>query len=224
MKLDDLIASLSPGDQEKLLQQVQEYKDAVEREKCQGSFMAYVKRMWPGFIHGRHHAVMAKKFEEIASGKLKRLIINLGPRHTKSEFASYLFPSWFLGRFPQKKVIQSSNTADLAVNFGRKVRNLVQSEEYAKVFPGVALRQDSKSAGRWATSHDGEYFAIGVGGTMTGKGADLLIIDDPHSEQEAALAVGNPAVFDSVFEWYTSGPRQRLQPGGAIVVVDDTVV
>jgi predicted phage terminase large subunit-like protein len=219
MKLDDLIASLSPGDQEKLLQQVQEYKDAVEREKCQGSFMAYVKRMWPGFIHGRHHAVMAKKFEEIASGKLKRLIINLGPRHTKSEFASYLFPSWFLGRFPQKKVIQSSNTADLAVNFGRKVRNLVQSEEYAKVFPGVALRQDSKSAGRWATSHDGEYFAIGVGGTMTGKGADLLIIDDPHSEQEAALAVGNPAVFDSVFEWYTSGPRQRLQPGGAIVVV-----
>jgi predicted phage terminase large subunit-like protein len=219
MKLDDLIASLTPGDQEKLLQQVQDYKDAVEREKCQTSFMAYVKKMWPGFVHGRHHAVMAKKFEEIASGKLKRLIINLGPRHTKSEFASYLFPSWFLGKYPAKKVIQASNTADLAVNFGRKVRNLVGSEEYAKVFPGVTLRADSKSAGRWGTSHNGEYNALGVGGTMTGKGADLLIIDDPHSEQEAALAVGNPQVFDSVFEWYTSGPRQRLQPGGAIVVV-----
>lgn len=219
MKLDDLIASLTPGDQEKLLQQVQDYKDAVEREKCQTSFMAYVKKMWPGFVHGRHHAVMAKKFEEIASGKLKRLIINLGPRHTKSEFASYLFPSWFLGKYPAKKVIQASNTADLAVNFGRKVRNLVGSEEYARVFPGVSLRQDSKSAGRWGTSHNGEYNALGVGGTMTGKGADLLIIDDPHSEQEAALAVGNPQVFDSVFEWYTSGPRQRLQPGGSIVVV-----
>jgi len=219
MKLDDLVASLSPADQEKLLQQVQDYKDAVDREKCQKSFMAYVKKMWPGFIHGRHHAVMAKKFEEIAEGKLKRLIINLGPRHTKSEFGSYLLPSWFLGRYPEKKVIQASNTADLAVNFGRQVRNLVGSEEYARIFPGVALRQDSKSAGRWATSKNGEYFAIGVGGTMTGKGADLLIIDDPHSEQEAALAAGRPEVYDSVFEWYSSGPRQRLQPGGAIVVV-----
>ena len=563
MKLDDLIASLSPADQEKLLQQVQDYKDAVDREKCQKSFMAYVKKMWPGFIHGRHHAVMAKKFEEIAEGKLKRLIINLGPRHaimtsmkiptlagmktmadlqvgdyvfgpdgkptlvlgksevftdrqlykvttddgfslvvdgehlwtasldrktrkffdytteqlwerqngvmyratrktkiiqrqnkicdpskvrmpmlprmaaverpeanllvdpyvlgvwigdgskhqaiitcadddaafvrpeierrgytttdqstrytfgilglkvklrelgvlsnkhipeqyltasiqqrrdllkglmdtdgnvskagqcffaqsnkalidqvrcllaslgiknsvsvseakisdksygdtwrisfyahdvchlsrkeerarvakgdkfgryikvekldqtgdtqcikvdredglfmageghiithnTKSEFASYLLPSWFLGKYPEKKVIQASNTADLAVNFGRKVRNLVGSQEYARIFPDVALRQDSKSAGRWATNRNGEYFAIGVGGTMTGKGADLLIIDDPHSEQEAALAAGRPEVYDSVFEWYSSGPRQRLQPGGAIVVV-----
>ena len=219
MKLDDLVASLTPADQEKLLQQVQDYKDAVDRERCQKSFMAYVKKMWPGFIHGRHHAVMAKKFEEIAEGKLKRLIINLGPRHTKSEFASYLLPSWFLGRYPEKKVIQASNTADLAVNFGRKVRNLVGSEEYARIFPDVALRQDSKSAGRWATNKNGEYFAIGVGGTMTGKGADLLIIDDPHSEQEAALAAGRPEIYDSVFEWYSSGPRQRLQPGGAIVVV-----
>jgi len=219
MKLDELVASLSPADQEKLLQQVQDYKDALEREKCQKSFMSYVKKMWPGFIHGRHHALMAKKFEEIAEGKLKRLIVNMPPRHTKSEFASYLLPSWFLGRFPEKKVIQSSNTADLAVNFGRKVRNLVQSEEYARIFPDVALRQDSKSAGRWATNKNGEYFAIGVGGTMTGKGADLMIIDDPHSEQEAALAAGNPEVFNSVYEWYTSGPRQRLQPNGAIVIV-----
>jgi hypothetical protein len=162
---------------------------------------------------------MAKKFEEIAEGKIKRLIINMAPRHTKSEFASYLLPSWFLGKFPNKKVIQCSNTADLAVGFGRKVRNLVDSEQYAKIFPNVALRQDSKAAGRWATNAGGEYFAIGVEGTVTGKGADLLIIDDPHSEQEAALAQGNPEVFDRVYEWYTSGPRQRLQPNAAIVVV-----
>jgi len=217
MNIDELVRSLSPADQEKLLAQVSEYKDAVEREKCQEHFMPYVKKMWPGFIHGRHHAVMAKKFEEIASGKLKRLIINLGPRHTKSFFASYLFPSWFLGKFPNKKVIQASNTADLAVGFGRQVRNLVGSEEYAKIFNGVSLRQDSKAAGRWATNQDGEYYAIGVGGTMTGKGADLLIIDDPHSEGEAAL--GDPTVYEKTYEWYTSGPRQRLQPGGAIVIV-----
>lgn len=219
MNLEELIEKLPANEYEKLMADVVAYKEAMEREKAQAHFMEYVKVMWPGFIHGRHHALMAKKFEEIASGKLKRLIINMPPRHTKSEFASYLLPSWFLGKYPNKKVIQTSNTGDLAVNFGRKVRNLVSGEQYAKIFPDVALRQDSKSAGRWATNKNGEYFAIGVGGTVTGKGADLLIIDDPHSEQEAALAVGNPAVFDSVYEWYTSGPRQRLQPGGAIVIV-----
>ena len=196
-----------------------EYETSVKRERAQSDFMAYVKEMWPGFVGGRHHKVMAKKFEEIAEGKIKRLIINMAPRHTKSEFASYLLPSWFLGKFPNKKIIQASNTAELAVGFGRKVRNLVGSEQYAEVFPNVSLRSDSKAAGRWSTNYGGEYFAIGVGGTMTGKGADLAIIDDPHSEQEARLAATNPEVFDSVFEWYTSGPRQRLQPNGAIVIV-----
>ena len=219
MKILDLIDKLGPAEREKLFAQVQDYKDALERERCQTSFMAYVRKMWPGFVHGRHHAVMAKKFEEIAAGKLKRLIINMPPRHTKSEFASYLLPSWFLGKFPDKKVIQTSNTSDLAVGFGRKVRNLVGSQAYAEVFPEVTLRQDSKSAGRWATNKNGDYFAIGVGGTVTGKGADLLIVDDPHSEQEAASAAGNPSIYDSVYEWYTSGPRQRLQPDGAIVIV-----
>lgn len=197
----------------------QKYQDAILREKAQNSFMNFVKAMWPGFIHGRHHAVMAKKFEDIAAGKLKRLIINMPPRHTKSEFASYLLPAWFLGKYPGKKIIQTSNTAELAVGFGRKVRNLVDGETYAKVFPNVSLRHDSKAAGRWSTNANGEYFAIGVGGTVTGKGADLLIIDDPHSEQEAALAANDPAIYDKVYEWYSSGPRQRLQPGGSIVIV-----
>ena len=197
----------------------QQYADALAREKGQQSFMAFVKTMWPSFISGRHHAVMAKKFEEIAEGKVKRLIINMPPRHTKSEFASYLLPAWFLGKYPGKKIIQCSNTAELAVGFGRKVRNLVDGETYAKIFPNVALRHDSKAAGRWSTNANGEYFAIGVGGTVTGKGADLLIIDDPHSEQEAALAANDPSIYDKVYEWYTSGPRQRLQPGGSIVIV-----
>lgn len=217
--LDKLLDKLDPAMYEKLIDEVKVYQAAIEREKAQVSFMEYVRMMWPGFVHGRHHALMAKKFEAIAKGEMKRVIINMPPRHTKSEFASYLLPSWFLGLHPAKKVIQCSNTADLAVGFGRKVRNLVDSEQYASVFPGVKLRQDSKAAGRWATNKNGEYFAIGVGGTVTGKGADLLIIDDPHSEQEAALAAGNPEIYQKVYEWYTSGPRQRLQPGGAIVIV-----
>lgn len=222
MNLEEIaraIEGLPADEQQGFMDMLAQYEQSVKRERAQNDFLAYVYEMWPGFVSGRHHKVMAKKFQEIAQGKLKRLIINMAPRHTKSEFASYLLPSWFLGKFPDKKVIQTSNTADLATGFGRKVRNLVDSEQYAKIFPNVNLRADSKAAGRWSTNHNGEYFAIGVGGTVTGKGADLLIIDDPHSEQEARLAATNPEVFDSVFEWYTSGPRQRLQPGGTIVIV-----
>ena len=188
--------------------------DRVER--CKESFLFFAKQMWPVFISGRHHAIMADAFERVANGSLKRLIINMPPRHTKSEFASYLLPSWFLGKFPEKKIIQTAHTAELATGFGRKVRNLVSSEVYTKVFD-TKLSTDSKAAGRWNTDKGGDYFAIGVGGAVTGKGADLLIIDDPHSEQEAKQ--NNPAVFDNVYEWYTSGPRQRLQPGGAIIIV-----
>jgi predicted phage terminase large subunit-like protein len=218
-KLAKILEKLPPEEQAELLNLAMQYKNSLERENAEKSFMGFVKAVWPSFINGRHHKVMAKKFEEIASGKIRRLIINMPPRHTKSEFASYLLPAWFLGKYPDKKIIQCSNTAELAVGFGRKVRNLVGSDVYATVFPNVSLQSDSKAAGRWATNKGGDYFAIGVGGTVTGKGADLLIIDDPHSEQEAAIASTNPEIYDKVYEWYSSGPRQRLQPGGSIVVV-----
>ena len=202
-----------------ILQDLDRREQMLEKELAQNTFMGFVNKCWPEFIGGRHHKIMAKAFERVANGECKRLIINMPPRHTKSEFASYLLPAWFLGKYPNKKIIQSSNTGELAVGFGRKVRNLVDSEVYKSIFPNLQLQQDSKAAGRWNTSKGGDYFAIGVGGTVTGKGANLLIIDDPHSEQEAALAASNPDVFDKVTEWYTSGPRQRLQPGGAIVIV-----
>ena len=193
--------------------------EAVQKENCQESFMDFAHKVWPNFIDGDHHAKMARAFEKVARGECKRLIINMPPRHTKSEFASYLLPAWFLGKYPQKKVIQTSHTAELAVGFGRKVRNLVDSDVYKSIFPGVGLQADSKAAGRWATNKGGDYFAIGIGGAVTGKGADILIIDDPHSEQEAALAETNSEVYDKTYEWYTSGPRQRLQPGGSIIIV-----
>lgn len=217
--LNTLLERADPEKRAKFLETASEWINAETREKGDANFLDFVHTMWPTFIDGAHHKLMAKKFQEIADGKLKRLIINMPPRHTKSEFASYMLPAWFLGKFPEKKIIQCSNTAELAVGFGRKVRNLVDSDVYKKIFPNVNLRADSKAAGRWSTSSNGEYFAIGVGGTVTGKGADLLIIDDPHSEQEAAIASTNPEVYDKVYEWYSSGPRQRLQPGGAIVIV-----
>jgi len=186
-----------------------------EVDGCHDDFLKYVRKVWPEFIAGAHHHMIAKKFEDIATGRNKRLIINMPPRHTKSEFASYLLPSWIIGRDPKTKIIQTTHTAELAVNFGRKVRNLLASPEYQNIFEGVGLQADSKAAGRWSTNHGGEYFAAGVGGAITGRGADLLIIDDPHSEQDAL----SDTAMEHAYEWYTSGPRQRLQPGGAIVIV-----
>jgi predicted phage terminase large subunit-like protein len=219
--IEQLIAAgkLSESDLRVLEAQLTKLEKLKDRELAQTKFIKFVEKVWPTFISGAHHKRMSDAFERVANGTCKRLIINMPPRHTKSEFASYLLPAWFLGKFPNKKIIQCSNTGELAVGFGRKVRNLVDTETYHEVFPELSLSTDSKAAGRWNTSKGGDYFAIGVGGTVTGKGADVLIIDDPHSEQEAAMAATNPDVYDKVYEWYTSGPRQRLQPGGAIVIV-----
>jgi predicted phage terminase large subunit-like protein len=214
-----LINSLPEEVQRKAAELLEELQERKKTDLAKRDFMQFVHNVWPSFINGAHHVKMARAFERVARGECKRLIINMPPRHTKSEFASYLLPAWFLGNFPHKKVIQTSHTAELAVGFGRKVRNLVDSDAYKRVFSGVALQSDSKAAGRWNTSAGGDYFAIGVGGAVTGKGADILIIDDPHSEQEAALAEVNPEIYDKTYEWYTSGPRQRLQPGGAIIIV-----
>jgi predicted phage terminase large subunit-like protein len=217
--IPSILAKLSESEQHQLLVELEKLQELKDKELAQDKFIPFVEKVWPSFIPGRHHAKMAAAFEEVANGTCKRLIINMPPRHTKSEFASYLLPAWFLGKFPNKKIIETAHTAELAVGFGRKVRNLVDSEVYKSIFPNVGLQSDSKAAGRWATNHGGDYFAIGVGGAVTGKGADILIIDDPHSEQEATIAQTNPEVYDKVYEWYTSGPRQRLQPGGAIVIV-----
>ena len=196
---------------------LKQYADSMVKEKSREDFLTFIKHVYPGYKVGPHHAKLARIFEEIAAGKKKRVIVNIAPRHGKSEMISYLAPAWFLGKYPHKKVIMASHTADLAVNFGRRVRNLVGSDLYHDIFPDVELQADSKSASRWGTNFNGEYFAIGVGGALAGRGADLFIIDDPHSEQEAKQ--GTPHVFQPAWEWFQSGPIQRLMPGGAIIVV-----
>jgi len=186
-----------------------------KQESCRENFLDFVGTMWPDFISGRHHRIIAEKLERVARGELKRLIINMAPRHTKSEFASFLFPAWMMGKNPSMKIIQATHTTELAVNFGRKTKNLIDSDEFKTVFPEVKLAADSKASGRWDTSRGGMYYAVGVGSNLAGRGGDLVIIDDPHSEQTAMSNSG----FDDAWDWYTGGPRQRLQPGGSIVLV-----
>jgi len=190
------------------------YGQKKKQSEIRDDFMAFVKHVWPDFIEGSHHKRVAKKFNDIANGKIKRVIINMAPRHTKSEFASYLLPAWMVGRNPKLKIIQSTNTTELSVRFGRKAKALIDSPEYQEVFK-TRLREDSQAAGKWETAQGGEYYAAGVGSAITGRGADLLIIDDPHTEQDAM----NAQALERTYEWYTSGPRQRLQPGGTIVIV-----
>ena len=209
------LSHLSESQMKEILQ-LQERLDLLNaRDACRDSFMEYIRHIWPSFIEGEHHRLIADKLTRVAKGDLKRLIVNMPPRHTKSEFASIYFPSWMMGLKPDLKIMQTTHTADLSINFGRKVRNLMDTDEYKGIFPEASLAADSKSAGKWQTGGGGEYFAAGVGGAIAGRGADLLIIDDPHSEQDAMSL----PLLDSCYEWYTSGPRQRLQPGGTIVIV-----
>lgn len=213
------LQQIDPAEYKSLLLLAEQIGDLESVDRARTDFLSFVKFVWPGVLIGPHHKEMAKVIEGMVLGDKKRAIINMAPRMSKSEFFSYLMPAWYLGHNPGKKIIQICGTSDMAIGWSRKVRNLVASEEYQKVFPGVGLRADSKSAGRWHTSHSGEYFAVGAEGNVTGKGGDIIIIDDPTGEQQAVTALTDPSVYSKVYSWFLAGPRQRLQPNGRICVV-----
>ena len=358
----EMIEKLPAEEKKELLELLEQRDHLARRDEARTNFLSYVEQVWPQFIAGEHHRIMANAFERIIQGKLKRLIISMPPRHalavdtpiptpdgwkrvdeiasgsyvygpdgtpvmvlgtsevfenkpvwrvdvagsdefvradaehrwsvswnngrtwqtqtteqiykyqqethryaltpgvttpdgvtfppraiylshagtadtmcvkvdrdddlfqaggcyvatmnTKSEFGSWLLPSWFLGHFPDKKILHASHTQDLTANFGRKIRDLIDEEGYRDIFPGTLLKSDAKSSGKWQTSRGGQYYAAGVGGALAGRGADLAIIDDPISEQDVT-----DSAFDQCWEWFQSGPRQRLQPGGVIVII-----
>jgi len=213
----DNVAKLSDREQNELILLLNEVSARERRAAAQGGLLDFVKAVYPNYKVGPHHKRLAALLENAINGSKKRIIVNIAPRMGKSELVSYLFPAWFLGHHPDKKIIMGTHTADLSTTFGRRVRDLVNSDAYHEVFPNVHLNQDAKAAGQWNTTHGGQYYATGVGGSIAGRGADVFVIDDPHSEQEAKT--GNPAVFLSAWEWFQSGPLQRLMPDGVIIVV-----
>lgn len=195
-------------------------RELTERKRAKNrreSLLEFVLHVDKNYKVGAHHRHLARLLEDMAFGRQDRITVSIAPRFGKSQLTSIYFPAWFIGNFPDKKIMMVSHTADLAVDFGRKVRNLVSTDAYKAVFPDVSLAADSKSAGRWSTNKGGEYFAVGVGGALAGRGADLLCIDDPHNEQD--VLNGNYEVFDKAYEWYTYGARTRLMPGGRVAVV-----
>jgi predicted phage terminase large subunit-like protein len=185
-------------------------------DRATSSFIDFAKYVWPEMLIGEHHRIISKALDRVISGDCKRLIVAMPPRHGKSQLASYLFPAYLMGRRPDAKLIVGSHTAELAQRFGRMIRNLVDEERYKELFPGMTLSADSKAAGRWNTSQGGEAFFIGKGGAMTGRGGDIIILDDILDEQDAL----SDTAMENTWEWLTSGPRQRLQPGGALILVN----
>ena len=187
------------------------------KQKARDDLMEFCKHMQADYKVGKHHRMLGDMLMDIEQGNKDRICVNIPPRHGKSQLVSIMFPAWFLGRNPNKKVMMVSHTTDLAVDFGRKVRNMIATDDYKAIFPTVSLAVDSKSAGRWNTNTGGEYYACGIGSSIAGRGADLLIIDDPHSEQD--VINGNFEVFEKAYEWFTYGARTRLMPGGSVAII-----
>lgn len=176
-------------------------------------FTCYTK---PDFLVGEHHLQIAAALEEVERGECDRLMIFAPPRHTKSELASRRFPSWYIGRHPDKQLIAATYSGDFALDFGRDVRGIVQSEEFSALFPDVGLAPDSQAANRWHTTQGGVSVYVGVGGPITGRGAHVALIDDPFKNREEA---DSEVRRETVWKWYTSTLRTRLMPGGAIVLI-----
>lgn len=199
MNYAELIEKIPESEKPELLRLLRALDEARANESARGNFLEFVRQMWPQFICGRHHEIMADAFQRVVDGKLKRLIICMPPRSGKSELTSYMLPAWYLGKHPDHKIIQASHTAELAVSFGRKVRNLVDSEDYQRVFPSVKLQSDSKAAGRWSTNKKGEYFAIGNSGALAGKGANCAYFASKCLTRRGILEIADVKVGDEVW-------------------------
>ena len=189
--------------------------ELLQRTQAKDSLARFIEYRQAGYAPGRHHLLLIDKLEAVERGEIERLMVCMPPGSAKSTYTSVEFPAWFMGRNPSMSVIAASHTQELAERFGRRVRNIVASEEFDRVF-GLGVADDSSSAGRWDTSRGGEYFAAGVGGSITGRRADLGIIDDPVKSREDADSDRNR---QKAWDWYVNDFLTRLKPGARQIVV-----
>lgn len=218
--IDLLLANVDNLDEAELAELDKLVSDLADRQrihKLQTDLIAFCCHMQSDYKVGAHHKKLAGLLEDIEARRKDRICVSVPPRHGKSMLVSTYYAAWYLGRNPSHKVMLVSHTTDLAVDFGRKVRNIVNSDLFREVFPDVGIASDNKSAGRWNTTQGGEFYATGVGSALAGRGAHMLLIDDPHSEQD--VLNGNYGVFSKAYEWFAYGARTRLMPGGAVAIV-----
>ena len=198
---------------ERLVEQV---KDIESKEKARTSLIGYAKFQMDNYLSPPHIKLLASKLEAVERGDIRRLAIFMPPRHGKSILTSEFFPAWYLGRNPDKYIICATYAQDLADDFGRKVRNQLQDKRYTDVFPDAELSTDSSSMRRFNTTNGGVYFAVGAGSAITGRGAHLLLIDDPIKGREEA---DSAAMRKNLLDWYRATAYTRLMPNGSVVLI-----
>ena len=212
-----LVKRLPHAEAAEILAMMDEIDERKAVQSAQNDFLAFIAAVDRNYKFGAHLKRLGSLLMDVEDDLKDRIAVSMAPRMGKSQMISIYYPAWYLGRHPDHKVIVASHTADLAVVMARKVRNLIASPEYARIFPNTRIAPDAKAAAQWNTTQGGEYFAIGVGGALAGRGAHLIIADDPLSEQD--IKAGNTSSLDSTYEWFSAGLRTRLMPGGKICVL-----
>lgn len=212
------LPTLSRSEQETLLAEIELLERKMKVAKAKDDFLSFCHFVYPGFKEGPHHRHLNPLLHALAAGQKPRLTVSMPPRFGKSETIAYLFVAWYLGHNPGHQIMMATHTADLSADFGRKVRNMLDSDIYHEIFPDTVVARDKSAASNWSTTLGGKYLAIGIGANVAGHGADLLIGDDLVSEQ-AVLASDPDKTFAQAWEYMQVGPLQRLMPGGRIIMI-----
>jgi predicted phage terminase large subunit-like protein len=215
--IERISKKLPPDEAVELLAMFAELDGRKRQQLAQNDFLSFIAAIDPNYKFGVHLKRLGGLLMEVETNLKNRIAVSMAPRMGKSQMISIYYPAWYLGKHPDHKVIVASHTADLAVVMARKVRNLINTPEYKAIFPETNIASDAKAAAQWNTTKGGEYFAIGVGGALAGRGAHLIIADDPLSEQD--IKAGNTTSLDNAYEWFSAGLRTRLMPDGKICVL-----
>ena len=216
-EIEAMLRRMRPDEMADMLALLDELEERKRVSLAQQDFLSFIAAVDPTYKFGVHLKRLGGLLMNVEEGAKDRIAVSMAPRFGKSQMISIYYPAWYLGRHPDHKVIVASHTADLAVDMARKVRNLMQTQEYRRIFPEVSIAADAKAAGKWNTNKGGEYYATGVGGALAGRGGHLIIVDDPLSEQD--IKNGNTDSLDTTYEWFRSGLRTRLMPGGRLAIL-----
>jgi predicted phage terminase large subunit-like protein len=188
--------------------------------RARDDFLTFVKVFAPTLVSdfkmGKHIKLLCSKLQGVVDGDIKRLMVFLPPRSSKSLICSKLFPAWYIGNFSNHEIMSVSHSDQLASDFGRTVRDIVNTEKFQRIFKGVALRSDVKAAGKWKTNKNGSYYAAGVRSQVAGRGANIALLDDVMSEEDSFSQTGRKYIK----EWYPAGLRTRLMPNGSIIIIN----
>lgn len=200
-----------------LLDEIERVERRKALQECRDDFLLFCKRLYPEWKEGPHHRYLKPLLHKVCKEGESRLTVSMPPRFGKSETIAYMFVAWYLGHNPTHHIMMATHTASLSADFGRKVRNLLDTPAYQEIFPETKVSRDKSASDNWTTTKTGKYLAIGIGANVAGHGAHLLIADDLVSEQ--AMLANPETAFENAWTYMQVGPLQRLMPNGRIIMI-----